>query len=415
LGGTIHGLDARTGEEKWRVTPNPHPFAAIFGNGTMVGRYVAFGTSSFELFAPLLLPDYPGFTFRGSVVLLDPADGSIVWQTHLVPEPTLQPGGEFGPSGASVWGAPAFDRASNTLFVGTSNNYSLPTTDTSDALIALDAGTGEIKWVSQKTAGDHWNIRFLPEDPSDPPDFDFGDSPQVYKLDGRTVVAAGQKSGFFHVVDAATGAEVATPQQFVPGGHLGGFHIESAFAEGVNYANGNYWNDPFSGNPPDGGAVFAISGDGQQELWSFTTAAPILAGITVANGVVYAQSIDGQFYAVRADNGQELARLSTGGESGAPVVSRGRIYLGTGNVLAAVLNPLFVPGPAAIIALGVGDSADGEIVQGEDEGTPEAAGDGLSRALLPSAAAPSAFGDSAEIRDADDDELFEAGIVPLWA
>jgi polyvinyl alcohol dehydrogenase (cytochrome) len=350
--GFIHGLDVNTGVPRWRISPNPHPFAAIFGNGTMVGRYVAYGTSSFELLVPALDPRYTNFTFRGSVVLIDPSDGRVVWQTFTITDAEAA----AGASGATVWGAPAYDKASDTIFVGTSNNYSQPTTGTSDALIALDADDGAIKWVSQKTGGDHWNFSFLPEDPEDPPDFDIGDSPQVYRLHGRTVVGVGQKSGFFHVVDAATGAEVHAPQQFLAGDHLGGFHIDSAFADGVNYAPGNDWHDPFSGGQPTGGRLFAIKGNGSRALWDFDVGAPVISGVSVANGVVYLQAIDGNFYALDARDGDVLAQLFTGGQSSGPAVSRGQVYLGTGDLLTtAVVNPFHVPGPASLVALGLDD------------------------------------------------------------
>src|SRR5262249_2554155 len=154
---------------------------------------------------PLLDPNYPGFTFRGNVVMIDPADGRIVWQTFTVGEATQQPDGSYGPSGATVWGSPAYDRASNTLFVGTGQNYGQPTTGPTEPRRALDAATGAIRWVSQKTPNDTWNIRCGPPDGND---LDFGDSPQLYRLNGRLVVACGQKSGVFHVVDAATGEAV---------------------------------------------------------------------------------------------------------------------------------------------------------------------------------------------------------------
>src|SRR5262249_55047595 len=183
LAGQIQGLDVETGRVRWTTRPpNPgpvfgdqHPFQSIIGAGTMVGHYVAFGVSSFENFlGPIFDPNYPGFTFRGNVVLLDPADGRIVWQTFTVGEPTLQPDGSYGPSGATVWGSPAYDRASNTIFVGTGQNYGAPyhgsdpepppdpatLTETSDALIALDAATGAIKWVNQEEPDDTWNITF---------------------------------------------------------------------------------------------------------------------------------------------------------------------------------------------------------------------------------------------------------------
>src|SRR5262249_44512049 len=152
----------------------------------------------------------------------------------------------------------------------TGNNYSRPTTATSDALIAFDATDGHIKWVTQMTTDDHWNYRFPPQEPGDPPDFDFGDSPQVYRLGGRKVVGAGQKSGFYHVADAETG-EILNQFQATPGGNLGGLFADSAVAGGVVYANGTDWPDPFgtlpNPTPYHGGSLTAIQGDGSGELW----------------------------------------------------------------------------------------------------------------------------------------------------
>ncbi|MBW7904970.1 MAG: PQQ-binding-like beta-propeller repeat protein [Phycisphaerae bacterium] len=358
--GQIHGLERSTGELRWTIRPpceplfpEGHPFQAILGAGTMAGHYVAYGISSYELALPAIDPDYPGFTFRGSVILLDPADGNILWQTYLVGEPQMNPDGSFGPSGASVWGTPAYDHATKTIFVGTSNNYGPPATDTSDALIALNVEDGSIRWVSQMTADDTWNFSFLPVDPNDPPDFDFGDSPQLYRVQGQLRVAAGQKSGFFHVVDAATGASLTSPVQYLPGGTLGGFHMDSASAGGVNFATGNYWFDPFSGGQPEGGAVFAISPDGTQELWRFDTPGPIIAGTAVANGVVYVQSLDGMFYALDASSGAPLLQADFGGQSSGPSISRGRIYLGTGDVMSSVFDFFYVPVGGSVTALGL--------------------------------------------------------------
>jgi polyvinyl alcohol dehydrogenase (cytochrome) len=359
-GGQIHGLDVKTGELRWTTRPpNPgpvfgeqHPLQAIWGGGTMVGKYVAFGVSSWEWLVGSD-PSYPGFTFRGNVVLLDPSDGRIVWQTFFLDESTLQPDGSFGPNGVTVWGSPAYDRGSKTIFVGTGQHYSQPTTGTSDALIALDAATGAIKWVSQKTAGDTFNFGNF--DPNDPVDSDFGDSPQLYRLNGRLVVAAGQKNGFFHVVDAATGAEVAPPQQYLPHGLLGGFHIESGVAGGVNYATGNYWANAFAPpTPSDHGAVFAISSDGSNLLWKFDTDSPFLSGVAIANGVVYAQELDGEFHALDAATGEELALLQTGSGMSGPAISRGQIYLGDGSV-PSLFNLFGVNPPGSIIALGLPD------------------------------------------------------------
>lgn len=368
MAGQIHGLDVDTGHARWTTRPpNPgpvfgeqHPFQMIMGAGTMVGDYVAFGVSSLEnMLGPLSDPNYPGFTFRGNVVLIDPSDGRIVWQTFFVDEPTLQPDDgdpstppQYGPSGATVWGSPAYDPASKTIFVGTGQNYDQPTTSTSDALIALDARTGAIKWVSQETPNDTWNLRFGPPDEND---LDIGDSPQLYRLNGHLVVAAGQKSGVFHVVDAATGEAITPPQQFLPSGGLGGFHTDSAVANGVNYAPGNYW--AFVLEAPvesDAGAVFAISGDGSTQLWKFDTEAPIIGGVAVANGVIYVQDTGGTFYAIDAASGTELAEVTTGSGMSSPAISRGQIYLGDGGISS--FSDFFVEQPpGSIMALGLAD------------------------------------------------------------
>jgi hypothetical protein len=68
--------------------------------------------------------------------------------------------------------------------------------------------------------------------------------------------------------------------------------------------------------------------------------------------VVYFQSLFGTFYALDAQTGEPLAQILTGGVSGGPAVSRGQIYLGTGDAAFTFLTgqPL---GPGTIIALGL--------------------------------------------------------------
>ncbi len=352
LSGTVHGLDIDTGVEKWSTTPNSHPFAAIWGSPTMVGNYVAIGVSSVEEFFAPFIPDYAP-SFRGSLVLLDPADGHVVWQTFTISDAQSA----AGSSGAPIWSSPTYDRATNTIFATTGNNYSQPTTGTSDAFIAFDASTGAIKWVNQRTADDDWTFAFG-DTSEEHPDFDIGDSPQVYKLGGRTVVSAGQKSGFFHVLDAATGQEINDPIQLAPNGTVGGLFADSAVANGVVYANGTDWTGLLAGQPPTRGILSAVAADGSHELWHFDTPfSPNLSGVAVANGVVYFQSsLDGTLYALDAASGNVLARVATGGQSSGPAISRGQVYLGTGDAAFAFLNPTLPLGTGTIVALGIDDT-----------------------------------------------------------
>src|SRR5262249_31041100 len=293
----------------------------------------------------------PGYvpTFRGSLVLLDPSDGHIVWQTYTITEAE----NAAGASGAAVWSTPSYDRGLNTIFVGTSNNYTQPTTGTSDAIIAFDATTGAIRWVNQRTHGDEWTFAFGDSTPAHP-DYDIADSPQVYKIGGRTVVSARQKSGFFHVLDAATGAEVSPPIQLAPSGTIGGLFADAAYANGVVYANAVDWPGLLAGAPPNRGILSAVAADGSHELWHFDTPfSPNISGVAVANGVVYFQSMFGEFYALDAQTGTVLAQVFTGGESSGPAVSRGQIYLGTGATAFQFIVPELPILPSSIIALGI--------------------------------------------------------------
>ena len=356
--GFVHGLDAETGRERWSVRPNPHPGAVIFSSATPVefetngrGRHaIAVGVSSVEeLYA--IFADYRCCTFRGSVALIDPEDGDVIWQRYLVDEPEANSDESSGPSGAPVWSTPTFDRQSETIYVTTGNNYSLPATDTSDAIVALRAETGRVRWVNQRTENDIANATTPPEDPEHP-DYDFGDSPQIYRVGGRKVVGAGQKSGLYHALGADRGGLI-NEIRVAPGGGLGGLFADSAVAESTIYANGTDWPFVYAGGEPRSGSLSAISGDGSRILWHVETEKPNLSGVAVANDVVYFQSLDGFLYALDTSSGALLARERTGGQFGGPAISRGRIYLGTGDMLSSFFNPFHSPGPGSVVALGV--------------------------------------------------------------
>jgi polyvinyl alcohol dehydrogenase (cytochrome) len=53
----------------------------------------------------------------------------------------------FAPSVAGVWNPPAIDERRSQLTFGTGDNYSRPTSATSDSIIAVDLNSGKIKWV----------------------------------------------------------------------------------------------------------------------------------------------------------------------------------------------------------------------------------------------------------------------------
>jgi outer membrane protein assembly factor BamB len=80
--------------------------------------------------------------------------------------------------------------------------------------------------------------------------------------------------------------------------------------------------------------------------------------VAVANGVVYFQSmLDGTLYALNAKTGALLAQVQTGGETSGPAISRGQIYLGTGEAGFVAINPAAPLGPGSVVALGLANSS----------------------------------------------------------
>jgi polyvinyl alcohol dehydrogenase (cytochrome) len=323
--GFIYGLDRETGQLVWPqppqfVHPNPNSTAAIFGSPILVDGQVVIGISSNEGAAKT--------TFRGSVVSLNPNDGSINWQHYLITDEEQQKGS----AGAGVWSTPTYDADTKTIYVTTGNNYTAPATETSDAFVALDAATGQEKWHFQAVKNDKGQI-----------EADIGDSPQVYRLSsGEKVVGAGQKkTGVYWVLDANTGALVNDIQAVPSCKDSLGLFADSAISGDVVVVNGV--NCKIPANPPlmpPAGEVIALKKDASGILWEYgpLLIGSVLSGVAVANGVVYFHT-SGQFsflYALDAANGHFLnvVSWSDGGISG-PSVSNGQIYVGTGTKFAS--------------------------------------------------------------------------------
>jgi polyvinyl alcohol dehydrogenase (cytochrome) len=142
-----------------------------------------------------------------------------------------------------------------------------------------------------------------------------------------------------------------------------------------------------SGVPPTGGRVVAISLDTRTERWRherpkvasvggpppkpvFTDVGdPVASGIAVANGVVYFTGVaSGKLVALDASTGSVLKEFDLGPVWSGPSVSRGRVYVGTGNTLfspsdfeaffpkksTGVLYSFGLPGEDEVIRLGAG-------------------------------------------------------------
>ncbi len=351
LAGNVWGLDAASGAVNWAAHPNStYAGMAIYGSPTpiQVGNttYVAIGVASFEEDVPIS-PSHPRLTSRGSVALLDPVSGGVVWQTYTITDAESA----AGSSGASVWSTPTYDAATGRLYVTTGNNFSGPATPTGDAILALDARTGAILWDTQGTMGD---VSQTIGGQNTGADADFGDSAHLFTLPGGTrAVGAGEKTGVYFIVNAATGALI-NKVALETAGPLGGLFSDSAVDQqaGLILANGIDWPDPQANPVPTKGDLFAMSLDGGKVAWDFPTpASPNFTGVAVADGVVYFQSLlDGTLYAINEKTGALLARVMTAGSSGGPAVAGGRLFEGTG--FAFGTDQVGVNFPGSIIAVG---------------------------------------------------------------
>jgi polyvinyl alcohol dehydrogenase (cytochrome) len=362
LKATVHALDAATGAHIWERQVDRHEAARITGAPTLHGNRLFVPVSSWEEGVGAK-PDYECCKFRGSVAALDSATGAIVWQTYTIaepPKPTRKtPAGTqlYGPAGAATWTAPTLDVARRLIYVGTGNAYSQPATKTSDAILALDMETGEIKWTRQLTPNDVFVVNCKDGAPNCPetvgPDHDFGSSPILRTVaSGRSVIVVGQKSGVAYGLDPDKEGAVLWEFRAGKGGLLGGIEWGMAADEENVYI-------PVSdvleaANAPRG--LFAVRIADGQKVWQ--APAPALnctggrgcvtaqsAAITAIPGIVFAGSIDGHLRAYSTRDGQivwtfDTARefetvnrvKATGGsiDAAGPVVADGMVFTNSG-------------------------------------------------------------------------------------
>ena len=171
---------------------------------------------------------------------IDAATGVTLWKTHTIDEQPKEVGRTgvgtaiLAPSGAPVWNSPSIDETRGVLYVGTGENYSSPSNDRSDALLAFDMQSGKLLWHRQKTRGDAWNVAcMMANNPNCPvengPDVDFGAATIVARdRNGRDLLLAGQKSGDVYALDPAQRGQPVWQQKVGRGGIQGGVHFGMA-------------------------------------------------------------------------------------------------------------------------------------------------------------------------------------------
>ena len=331
--GHAHAVDAATGASIWRVDVKDHPFSVVTGTPHYDDGRLFVPISSMEV-ALALVPFYGCCTSRGAVVALDADDGTLQWRTHVIPDEPQVTGRhlifveKWGPSGAPVWSSPTVDAERGLIFVGTGENYTRPTSATSDSIIAIDRNNGDIRWVQQYTAQDAFNLACsLPNHPNCPenagPDLDFGAPPIVAHTEsGDSILLAGQKSGGVYGIDPATGARLWSVT-IGRGGYLGGVHWGMAVNErlGLLFAPiSDIDAGPAKDVAPAPG-LYALDIATGAARWSkpiddncanrAQCRVGLSAAIMATDELVFAGALDGMLYAYDAASGEELWRFDT--------------------------------------------------------------------------------------------------------
>lgn len=337
--GRVYALDAVTGEEFWKRVGDEHPSARVTGGVQVFEGRVYVPMASLEE-ALAMDKNYLCCIFRGSVSAYEAATGDLAWRQYTIIEAPDQPSKDshgkpmVGPSGASVWSAVTIDPVGRRLYAGTGDNYSNPTTETSDSIVAFDLDSGEMMWSYQGLAGDAWNVGCMavpkvncPE--GEGPDEDMGASPILTTLaDGRQVLIATQKSGVAHAIDPAAKGALIWHKKLAKGGIQGGFQWGQATAGNVLYASKSdtrWLSDSSIGadaklDPRAGGGLVAVDLANGEVLWE---ASPVDCGerprcspsqsaaVSAIGDVVFSGSQSGHMRAFNARTGELVWNFDT--------------------------------------------------------------------------------------------------------
>jgi alcohol dehydrogenase (cytochrome c) len=190
-------LDRNTGEVLWDIEmADPRGGYSSTVAPLVVGDKVIVGISGGE------------FAIRGFLDAYDPRDGRRIWRFWTVPAPG-EPGSESWPAevwergGGPTWLTGTYDPELDLLYWGTGNPnpdfYGADRTGDNlytNALVALEASTGKLRWHFQFT-------------PHDEHDWDANQIPVLadVTLNGqpRKVVMVANRNGFFYMLDRANG------------------------------------------------------------------------------------------------------------------------------------------------------------------------------------------------------------------
>ena len=376
-------LDAKTGDVIWDVEVADEATGySITGAPLLVGDKILTGVAGGE------------YGIRGFVDAYDEVTGELAWRLYTIPGPD-DPGNEtwagnsWRTGGSPSWVTGSYDPELNLVYWGTGNpgpdwNGDVRMGDNlySDAVLAINPDTGEMVWYFQFT-------------PHDVHDWDSTQIPVLadteFNGEQRKLMLWPNRNAFFYVLDRETGefllgepfarmtwAEgldqngrpIRLPNTFPS---VEGTTVSPAIGGGTNWFSPSYSpsTDLLYVNAHDGettyyirdqeyvagqtftggggqtplpqanyfSAIRAISPQTAERVWEYPIQPRSTAGVlSTAGDVVFSGTIDGFFFALDAETGEELWHINVGSRVHAAPMSYsvdGKQYvaIAAGNVL----------------------------------------------------------------------------------
>jgi alcohol dehydrogenase (cytochrome c) len=338
-------LNARTGAVRW-ATPVADPNLGYSESMAPqpVDGMVMVGSAGGE------------WAIRGFVAAYDAQTGKQRWRWYST-DPKTFAGNSWKGGGGTVWTSPAVDLRRGLLIFGTGN----PNPDLNgsvraginlytDSIVALDVHTGKLRWYYQEVKHDRW-------------DYDATSNVVLFDVHagGKTIPAAGQagKTGWFYIVNRATGALIRRSQPFVlqnknmfgvksvlPGANGGSewsppayspqtgmvyvlginqlmdFAVSSAKESPGMMHTGSVFTNVQKPKKVQTGTFSAIDVTTGRVVWQHTTPKPMIGGaLATGGGLVFAGEGGGAFGAYDAMTGVRLWSYTFVGGVNAPAIS----------------------------------------------------------------------------------------------
>ena len=380
------GINAKTGELRWKTKIHDDPRAAMTGSPVLANDTIVTGISANGAGGV-------NATFRAAIVALNAQTGRILWRTYSVPD---NGGVAGGYAGATMFAPPAVSTSLGLVYGTFGQAYHVPDVVTAchtqmdaaaggfaesceqpgafwKSIVAFDLQTGEPRWARRMNRSDGLcasqpaAVTWCAAD-SDGEKWDLGGSGanvMRLRMDGhwRDAVGIGAKSGVYTLLDARTGARIWSTL-VGPGGDQGGVEWGTAFdgtriyvpitnhhhipykltQDGVLDMSSQVTGGSWAALDPISGKILWQTADPQTETVPGFTSVGVwdLAPVSVANGVVYAGSMaklanQNQFFALDAATGSILWQWGAGVSVNAgPAIVRGSVYWGSGYARSGV-------------------------------------------------------------------------------